>query len=99
MMAPTLGDVFIDVQRGAGVGFNATSLRNLRVDGRNISFDLQAVPEMQRATVRFAGTESSRAYKISCNHQAPVTVSGESLAKSGYVVELNAKTAAIATVP
>jgi hypothetical protein len=99
IMAPTLGDVFIDVRQGAGVGFNATSLRNLRVDDRNISFDLQAVPKMHRATVRFAGTESSGAYKISCNHQAPVTISGETLAKSGYVVELDPKTAAVATVP
>lgn len=91
MMAPTLGDVFIDVPHKHGVGFNATSLRNLRVDGRDISFDLEAVPKMQKATVRFAGIERSGRYKIFWNHEVPVTVDAKTLSDAGYVIELSTK--------
>jgi len=87
MMTPMLGDVFIDVERRHGVGFNATSLRNLFIEGNEISFDLAAVTKMRRATVRFAGIKSGDQYKITCNHQASVVVSGETLRNAGYVVE------------
>jgi hypothetical protein len=94
IMAPTLGDVFIDVQHKHGVGFNATSLRNLRVNGRDISFDLEAVPKMQKATVRFAGIERNGRYKMSWNHRLPVTVDAKTLSDAGYVIELGTKNAA-----
>ena len=87
MMSPTLGDAFIDVQRRVGAGFNATSLRHLRIEGDDISFDLQAVPKLPRATVHFVGVQRSKRYKISCNHQAPVGISGADLSDRGYVVE------------
>lgn len=93
IMAPTLGDVFVDVQHKQGVGFNATSLRNLRINGNDISFDLEAVAKMRRATVHFAGIERSGRYKISWNHRVPVAVNGEALSDIGYVIELGPKSA------
>jgi hypothetical protein len=59
IMSPMLGDAYVDLSRKQGVGFNAVSLTNLQAGGGRsevqVSFDLQAVPELHSALVRFAG--------------------------------------------
>jgi hypothetical protein len=45
IMAPMLGDMFIDLMRKQGVGFNASSLLKLKITGNHISFDVHAVHE------------------------------------------------------
>jgi hypothetical protein len=84
IMAPMLGDVFIDLMRKQGVGFNASSLLKLKITGNHISFDVHAVHELRSARVRFAGVNPAVTYEISANHQPPVQVQGKQLSHDGY---------------
>jgi len=85
IMAPMLGDAFIDLGRKQGAGFNACSLRELKVEGSSVRFHLDASPRLETVTVRFAGVNPRETYKLSWNDRAVEEVSGESLA-SGYVL-------------
>ncbi|MFH1230835.1 MAG: hypothetical protein V1709_04995, partial [Planctomycetota bacterium] len=40
MMVDQLGDAYIDLNCKHGVGFNACTIDNVKVDGTNISFDI-----------------------------------------------------------
>lgn len=85
MMYPVLGDAFIDLQRKMGVGFNACSLRNVRVDHDSISFDISTFPTLHTVTVRFSGVDPNASYRISWNGNHARTIRGDVLARNGFV--------------
>ena len=87
MLSPSLGDAFIDLPRKQGAGFNACSLRKLSVNGTEIKFNLDTAPRLHTLTVRFAGVDAKRSYRISYNDGKPVTIAGAILAKNGYSVQ------------
>jgi hypothetical protein len=91
IMSPMLGDAFIDVSRKHGVGFNANSLRNLKISGDSISFDLDAMPKLKKVEVRFASVNQRTAYKITVNRKEPVTVTGDVLNRDGYAFDLEGR--------
>jgi len=84
MMYPVLGDAFIDLQRKMGVGFNACSLRNIRVDHDTISFDISTFPTLHTVTVMFFGVDPSASYRISWNGNHARTIRGDVLARNGF---------------
>lgn len=86
IMALSLGDAFIDVKRKHGVGFNACSLRDVKIDGGSIRFRLEASPRMRTVKVKFAGIDTRTTYRIAWNDQPAEAVSGELLARDGYVI-------------
>jgi hypothetical protein len=88
MMAPILGDAFVNVARAHGVGFNACNVANVHVDGAVVSFDLVAEPSGRRLLVRFAGLDAHSAYKLIVNGREPVTANGAELASQGYWAQL-----------
>ncbi|MBS1841572.1 MAG: hypothetical protein JSS69_01100 [Acidobacteria bacterium] len=90
IMSGTLGDAFVDLRRKHAVGFNGSTLTNLRVSGNTISFEAEAVPKLQELVVRFAGVNQTAQYRIVVNHQAPVIVFGNKLASDGYTLRLDA---------
>jgi hypothetical protein len=83
-----LGDLYINLERKQGVGFNATSLRALEIKGSSISFAIETLPGMSRLTVKFAGANSGTEYRIICNGAKSVAVRGEELNSTGYTVDL-----------
>jgi hypothetical protein len=88
IMAPMLGDAFIDLARKQGVGFNACSLRDVKVDGTSVHFRLDAAPRLHALTMRFAGVNPRATYHIAWNNHPPENVSGETLAKQGLSIRL-----------
>jgi len=94
IMSPMLGDAYVDLSHKQGVGFNAVSLTNLHAGGGRpevqVSFDLQGVPELHSALVRFAGVDPQASYRIVCNGSEPVTVNGEELQRDGHVFTVKA---------
>ncbi len=89
IMAPMLGDAFINVEKRHGVGFNASSLRNVKVDGTVVSFDVDAMPALQKLNVRFGGVDPDKSYKLKMNNGNAVTVRGDVLAREGYAFPLS----------
>jgi hypothetical protein len=87
IMFPLLGDVFIDLEHQAGVGFNATSLQYLSVRGNLISFHLDRLARLRKATIRFSGVNEAADYTIEWNGHAPQKVNGAILAKQGFTIE------------
>ncbi|MGH9588585.1 MAG: hypothetical protein ACRD3F_16700 [Acidobacteriaceae bacterium] len=87
MMYPTLGDVFIDLAHHAGVGFNASSIRNLAIQGRDISFDLSAVPSLRTVHVKFAGLNNAAQYRIIWNGNRSKPIDGARLMRDGFAIQ------------
>ena len=67
MMSGFLGDAFVDVARRQAVGFNASSVRNLRVSGAEVAFDLETALPGQATLVRFSGLDSEKTYRLVVN--------------------------------
>jgi hypothetical protein len=88
MMAPALGDAFVDLKNQAGVGFNACSLRNLRIDKTSIAFEVETYPSQRSIRIRFTGVDPHAKYKISVNGNPPAVIAGNLLAQDGYVVTI-----------
>lgn len=84
IMSPMLGDAFVDVSRRQAVGFNAVTLRNLRIEGSTISFDLHGVPELRTVLVKFAGIDPRGRYQLVSNGSEPIAIKGEDLSRDGY---------------
>lgn len=86
MMSGVLGDAYVDVVRKQGVGFNACTLQNLRIQGPDIAFDLDTVKRDQPTHVRFAGLDPKQQYRLTVNGAAAVAVGGEALLSQGYQI-------------
>jgi hypothetical protein len=91
IMSPMLGDVFIDISRRQGVGFNASSLHDLKISGNSISFALEAMPELKNLTIRFMGVDPGATYKIVVNQGGPVTAKGDQLLRNGFALDLDVR--------
>lgn len=91
IMAPEMGDAFINAARKQGAGFNACSLDHLHIskegEGNLISFDLSTFPRHRRILVRFSGLDPSSRYQIVSNGIASRWESGRTLSRQGYLVE------------
>jgi hypothetical protein len=87
MMSPMLGDAFIDLKSRSAVGFNACSIRNLKVENHVISFDLDAFPTSRTVTIRFAGVDGNAQYRITWNGNQSGPIDGSSLSSNGYTIQ------------
>jgi hypothetical protein len=87
MMYPKLGDVFIDAARANGVGFNACSIRDLKIHGHEISFAFDAVPSLHAIHVRFAGLEKNAQYRITWNGNRSSPIDGATLLRDGFTIQ------------
>jgi hypothetical protein len=87
MMYPVLGDAFINLHTGHGVGFNACSLRHVKVKNHSVSFDLDTFPGLRPITVRFSGVDPHATYRIAWNGNQFKTIQGDKLTRSGYVIQ------------
>jgi len=88
MMAPVLGDAFVNVARQHGVGFNACNVNNVKVTGETVAFNVEAAAKPRRILVRFAGLDRHAKYRLIVNNGKAKQASGEELAANGYWVEL-----------
>jgi rhamnogalacturonyl hydrolase YesR len=95
MMSGFLGDVFVNVERRQGVGFNACTVDDLQISGTTIAIALRAEqPPKQspqpdrRLLVRFAGIDRNANYKIIVNGGQPESVDGEELQSQGLWISL-----------
>ncbi|MGB7189661.1 MAG: hypothetical protein WBD10_05960 [Acidobacteriaceae bacterium] len=86
MMYPTLGDAYINVSNGTGVGLNACSIRDLKIQGHRISFTLEAVPALHKVQVRFAGVDRAAQYQIIWNGNHSRPIDGSALALNGLTI-------------
>ncbi|HEU4983901.1 MAG TPA: hypothetical protein VFT88_14565 [Acidobacteriaceae bacterium] len=87
MMYPKLGDVFIDVTHYTGVGFNACSIRELKIQGHEISFALNAVPSLHPIHVKFAGLDKNAQYRITWNGNQSSPIDGATLLRDGFIIQ------------
>ena len=90
MMSGSLGDAFVNVERGQGVGFNACTLENLHIKGTTIAFALRAEPShessgraVRQLLIRFASLDPDAQYKLIVNEGPPVLVTGQELLSQG----------------
>jgi hypothetical protein len=95
MMSGSLGDVFVNVARGQGVGFDVCTVDNLHISGTTIAITLRAEqPPKQssqpgrRLLVRFAGIDRNAKYNIVVNGGSPESVEGEELRSQGHWISL-----------
>ncbi|WP_155987570.1 hypothetical protein [Pseudacidobacterium ailaaui] len=86
IMAPLLGDAYIDLKSSRGVGFDECTVRNVRVSNGTIAFDLESSAQLRTFLVHFAGVDPARQYSISWNGRPAHTVSGKELQSHGYRV-------------
>jgi hypothetical protein len=86
MMSPVLGDAFIDLKTGKGVGFDECSVDNLRVESSTVSFDIRSPSKQRTFVVRFGGVNRSQRYRIAWNGGAFREISGGDLIANGYRV-------------
>jgi len=86
IMSAALGDGYIDVGRRQGVGFNGCSLRHLTIENHSISFDLDALPTLPAATIKFSGIDSRAKYRVICNGVSRGQIDGDTLARDGCTV-------------
>jgi hypothetical protein len=84
IMAPRLGDAFIDLKQGDGAGFDECSLRNLKIQGTQISFDIESPPKERSFVVRFDGVDPSQRYRITWNGHPVREISGRELSANGF---------------
>jgi hypothetical protein len=93
IMSPVLGDAFIDLKTGRGVGFDECSVDNVRIESGRIAFEIKSPAKNRIFVVRFSGVEASERYWIAWNGRLGQKVSGRDLIANGYRVGplLNAK--------
>ena len=89
IMAPELGDAFIDLSNASGVGFDESSIANVRKDGTHVSFQLKSAELQRTFLVRFRGAEAKQTYTVRCNNQPEKTFSGEQLLRGITLVASN----------
>ena len=95
IMSDTLGDAFVNVARGQGVGFNACTVDDLKISNATIAFSLRAArspgdsPLSRRhLLVRFASVDPTIKYKIIVNGGPPVAVRGQELLSQGHWISV-----------
>jgi hypothetical protein len=86
IMSATLGDAWIDLKTGKGVGFDECSVNNLRLERGKIAFDIQSPAKRRVFTVRFRGVDPSQRYRIVWNGRSSDEISGRDLIANGYRV-------------
>src|SRR5262245_30843004 len=95
IMSDTLGDAFVNVGRGQGVGFNACTVDDLKITGATIALRLRAAqsredfPRSRRQLlVRFASVDPNIEYKIIVNGGRPASVRGQELLSRGHWISV-----------
>jgi rhamnogalacturonyl hydrolase YesR len=85
MMCERLGDAYVNVSRKHGVGFNACTIENLKIDGGNISFWIVGVREWKgkKGVVRFEGMEAGKKYSLNVNGINMGQFEGSALGRDG----------------
>jgi hypothetical protein len=95
MMSGLLGDAFVNVAHGQGVGFNACTLNNLQVSGTTIAFTLRAERSREQSRrsrrhllVRFASLDPNAQYRLIVNRGRPLLVGGQELLSKGLSISV-----------
>lgn len=86
IMSPLLGDAYIDLKTGEGVGFDECSIRDIRIEREKIDFDIESSAKQRTFIVRFAGINPSSKYLIIWNGVIEREIAGDELMKNGYRV-------------
>jgi hypothetical protein len=83
-MCEQLGDAYMNIARGHGVGFNACTVKNVMVEKNTIALDLEKAPVWQQALfIRFDGVQDDQEYEVMINGQRYGTVNGRALQREG----------------
>jgi hypothetical protein len=87
-MCEQLGDAYIHIARGHGVGFNAVTVRSVSVDGNRVCVDLAAADVWKgQPHLRFDGVEDGVTYAVEMNGKALGSFTGEALRKNGLSLD------------
>ena len=86
LLAPILGDAFVDAKSGVGVGFDACTMTHVSVEKDLIRFDLQATDSGRTYLVRFAGINPNQEYRVQSNGRAQAAMAGSKLLRDGISV-------------
>lgn len=86
ILYPQLGDAFVDLQHNVAAGFNATTVRDLVINGTAISFHLDRLERLSNANIRFSGVDESAIYTITWNDHPPQQIKGADLARDGLAI-------------
>ena len=72
---------------GSRPGFNASNVRNLRVSGAELRFDVETAIPAEAIDVRFAGLDPAKSYRLVVNGRPPVERKGSVLRERGFKIE------------
>ncbi len=86
LLAPTLGDAFIDLTAKQGVGFDECSITDVDVRPGEVSFHITSPARQRRFLIRFRGIEPSRNYRIRWNNGPTEQVAGTQLIRNGLSI-------------
>jgi hypothetical protein len=86
MMSPMLGDGYIDVAEGRGVGFDECSIRDVHVSSDRIEFQLDSEAKGRLFVLRFGHVDAAKTYRISWNGGVERRVEGRILIAEGLRV-------------
>jgi len=86
ILAPRLGDAFIDLETKQGAGFDECTISDVETDGHLISFRIASSSAQRRFLVRFRGLQRDQRYQVRWNDHAPQSVSGDQLIRNGLEV-------------
>lgn len=88
IIQPKLGDAFIDLVAGKGVGFDECTIRDLEIQSESISFYIASPSKNRHFLVRFRGAQPSREYVVRWNGGQLHKISGDLLSNTGVNVVL-----------
>ncbi|HZY61860.1 MAG TPA: hypothetical protein VFE38_04980 [Edaphobacter sp.] len=86
LLYPVLGDAYINLSNDTGACFNACSIRNLKIRGNRISFNLDAVSSLSDVNIRFAGVNKAATYQITWNGNRSDRITGSSILRNGFTI-------------
>ncbi|HEY3739688.1 MAG TPA: hypothetical protein VGL53_07585 [Bryobacteraceae bacterium] len=84
MMSGFLGDAFINAALSQGAGFNACTVRNVKVAGTKITFDLASAGSPRDLRIRFSGLNPKSHYTLVVNGHEAGGATGRVLIDDGF---------------
>ena len=88
MLSEYLGDAFVNVKLGHGVGFNGCTMQDVAVNGTNIAIRLEAAMTPRDLLLRFSGLDPTSTYSLVVNGHRETVSSGQKLLDEGYKLHL-----------
>ncbi len=86
LMQPDLGDAYIDLRAGKGVGFDQCTITDVHVEGSRIAMHMASPSHTRSFLVRFGGVKPGETYTIQWNDAAERRIDGGTLIKEGLTI-------------